>query len=146
VTDELDPPPTPDDEFKKVMADYDALVLRLAKTQVGRALALFPPGKGLGFNELSQSFPNDGARAYRLLEKRGQILAQADVADKALTSRANELKDLKKHPDWDKETQAKQEESIRKHEHEAKVATAAMRTFVEDLKNMADEIDPPKGK
>jgi hypothetical protein len=148
ITDELDPPPTVDDEFKKVMAEYDALVLRLAKTQIGRVLAMFPPGKGMGFNDLSQSFPkpDDGAQAYKLLEKRGQILAQADVAEKALASRARDLQDLKKHPEWPKELQTTQEESIRKYEHEAKVAMAALRTFVDDLKKLADGIDPPKGK
>jgi hypothetical protein len=150
VTDELDPPPTVESEFKKAMADYDDLVLRLAKTRVGRALALFPSGKSWTVGEFTEAFPNtlDQSQAQDLLRKRGQILTQVDAAEKALTPRNNAQRQLKDEPDRFKDPAARaaQDESIRKFEHEAKVATAALRTLIDDLKKLANEIDPPKGK
>jgi serine/threonine protein kinase len=150
IADELDPPPTVDSEFKKVMADYDALVLRLAKTKVGRALALFPSGKSWTSDQFSQAFPNpyDLGQAKGLLDKRGQILAQVDAVEKALSARYSAQRLLKDEPDRFAKAadRASIDELIGKHEHDAKVAATALRTLVDDLKKMADEIDPPKGK
>jgi hypothetical protein len=132
------------------MGDYDALVLRLAKNPVGRALALFPPSNSWTADQFRQAFPNamDLSQAQALLEKRGQILTQAEAVAKALKDRTAALL---------RQTQAKQEvvdpasrtqisEAIQKAEHDAKVATAALRTLIDDLKKLADGIDPPKGK
>jgi hypothetical protein len=150
VTDELDPPPTVESEFKKVMADYDALVLRLAKTKVGRALALFPAGKVATADGFNEAFPNpyDLGQAKRLLDKRGQILAQVNAADKAISDRTAALVRQKQaeHELADPATRTQITEAIQKAEHDAKVATAALGTLIDDLKKMADEIDPPKGK
>jgi hypothetical protein len=150
IADELDPPPTVESEFKKVMAEYDALVLRLAKNPVGRALALFPADKVRTADKFNEAFPNpyDLGQAKRLLDKRGQILAQMAAADKAISDRTAAILRQKQaeHELADPATRTQIGDAIQKAEHDAKVATTVLRTLVDDLKKMADELDPPKGK
>jgi len=147
ITDELDPPPTPEAEIKKVMTEYDGLVLRPVNTPVGRVLALFPPEEGWSADNVRKVFPADSPTAVALLEKRGQIRTQKVRAEQALTNRAQALKKKEQAKDSsDAEFRARVDDEIRTHEHEAKVATTALRGLIGDLKKQADEIDPPKGK
>jgi hypothetical protein len=129
-------------EFKKVMAEYDDLLLRLAKTRVGRVLATIPVDRSWGDAELQNEFgSNETARieqARKLLTLRGQIYNQARQAQNALTERKSRL--LSKSaggviPGIDDE--------IKKNEQEIKFRTAAIRGIVDDLKTLANEIDPP---
>jgi hypothetical protein len=150
LADEIDSPPTLEAERKKAKAEYDALVLRLVNTPVGRVLALFPPDRSWDKGQLYQAYPdtNQYTPALALLETRSRIQSQVERAEKALAARANFLRQFKDEPQRfaAAEARAAHEESVRKYEHEAKVATTTLRGLVGDLKKTADELDHPKGK
>jgi hypothetical protein len=132
-------------EFRKVMDEYDALTLRLAKTRVGRVLATFPADRGWGDAELQIEFSStDKTRieqARKLLTLRGHIRDQAQKAESSLAQRTAYLRT--------KATSKKEEllddidNLIRKSELDVKFRTAALRSIIDDLKTLADEIDPP---
>jgi hypothetical protein len=131
-------------EFKKVMAEYDALVLRLAKTSVGRLLATIPVDKGWGDAELQNTFGSDKAKieqGRKLLTYRDQIDKQSRQAETAVVERSSRLKS--KETTNVEDTHPEINELIRKNEQDVRFRTAAIRGIVDDLKTLADEIDPP---
>jgi hypothetical protein len=146
LADELTAPAGPaakadnlDAEYKAVMAEYDALTLRLANTPVGRVLALLPPREGWVTEKVRQAIGQDKDkvdRAVRLLEIRDKIISQADKADRALTARHNVRVVETADETW-------RAEVVAMHGQEIKLRTVALRGLVDDLKKLADEIDPP---
>ncbi len=135
----------PKAEFKKVMSEYDALVLRLAKTKVGRLLATIEPDQSWSTSKIESEVGTDSkmvAQGERLLRLRDRLRAQAFFAEKALSSRESALErkaiarnELKSGDDT--------AEMIQKSENELKFRTAALRGILNDLTKLADEIDPP---
>src|SRR5262249_53513246 len=86
---DLDPLET---ELKKVLAEYDALVLRLAKTEVGRLLATISADRTMPESDIQATFGKDEKKidqARRLLKLRGQITAQERTARTSLNERNN---------------------------------------------------------
>jgi hypothetical protein len=129
-------------DYKKVMAEYDALALRLAKTRVGRLLAVFPPQQWPS-TEVEKALANDEKKTQlgiRLLTLRDQFREQSLKAEGALSAKRQNLftKGLELSPHLD--------ELILKNEQEVQFRTAAMRGILDDLKKLADEIDPPANK
>lgn len=130
-------------EFKKVMAEYDAIILRLAKTSVGRLLATIRVDRGWGDKDLQVTLGADQAKielGRKLLTLRDQIYQQSREAEISLNERANRLESkatAKEH-----ELPALIDELIRKNEQDIRFRTATIRGLVDDLKVLADEIDP----
>jgi serine/threonine protein kinase len=151
LADEIDPPPGPDAELQKLMAEYDALVLRLAETRVGRVLALYPPQNSWQPDEVRKQFGGrvaEGDLAVWLLEKRTQIQTQADRARGALTVRSNLLRQKAEQATGKAKAgdSASLDEGIRNQEQDVKLATIALRGLIGELKKFADENESPKGK
>jgi serine/threonine protein kinase len=150
MADELDPPATPEAELKKAMADFDAVVLRLADTEVGRILALYPPDRGWGGDAVKRVFPGDpskGDRAVWLLETRARIQTQADLAGKAIKDRVAQLAHQKEvERGDDAEAKAKAVEAVQRADGEARLRTTTLRGLVGELKQAADGLGAAKGK
>jgi hypothetical protein len=153
LADELRAPaadaPAPDPletEFKKVMAEFDAIALRIAKDPVGRLLATIPPYMGWGDAELQNALGPDKAKVdqgRRLLTFRDLILKQARQAEDSLTLRVNLRMRMK---DESPSNNVNDMELNRKAEQDLRFRTATIRGIVDDLKKLADEIDPPAKK
>jgi signal transduction histidine kinase len=136
-------------EFKKVMSEYEALVLRLAKNRIGRILALVEPGRGwsTAILELNGVAAGDQEKAGQLLGLRSQILTQAEAARVARF-------DAKKYRAEQEELRSKLDtkkadeygEMVETVDHDFRVRTAAISSLVNDLKALADDIDPPEKK
>ena len=82
LADEIDPPPGPDAEFKKLMAEYDGVVLRLAE-DAGRPGARPLPRRTKFWDaaEIRRQFGGrlaEGDQAVWLLEKRNEVRTQGD--------------------------------------------------------------------
>jgi serine/threonine protein kinase len=148
LADEIDPPPADvQTEFKKVMAEYDALVLRLANNSVGRILALLPPDESWDSRRVQDLVGGDSgkaAKAIQLIELRTRVRAQMARAQTALNERESAVRrkaeaerGLKDH-----ETVAFHAAAIENAEYEIKLRTTAIRGQVDDLKKMAEELDP----
>ncbi|HKA07566.1 MAG TPA: protein kinase, partial [Gemmataceae bacterium] len=154
LADEIDPTKsdTTAAEFKKVMAEYDALALRVAKTPVGRLLATFSPDKQWSETELQNTLgPDDKTRiaqGRKLLNLRGQIMTQAKAADNAVIDSVWEQnrKATRQAGQGDKADLPSIEEGLHKAEQEIQLRTAALRGIVDDFKKLADELDPPAKK
>src|SRR6185436_8664564 len=79
LADEIDPPPTPEAEFKKLIDEYDALVLRLVKTPVGRLLVTTKPQEWKpGELTVSGLTPDEQNLVIRLLRLRDEVVAQKE--------------------------------------------------------------------
>jgi hypothetical protein len=151
LADEIDPPPGPDAELQKLMAEYDALVLRLAETRIGRVLALYPPQNSWQPDEVRKQFGGrvaEGDLAVWLLEKRTQIQTHSDRARGALTVRSNLLR--RKTEQAAAKAKADDgpalDEGIRTQEQELKLSMIALRGLVDELKKFAEENETPKRK
>jgi hypothetical protein len=145
AADAPDPDPV-EGEFKKVMAEFDAIALRLAKNPVGRLLATIRPGYGWGDAELQNAFGSDKAKVdqgRRLLNFRDEISKQAREAETSVTARFNIRK---QRMDGTLSKDFNDAEVIRKAEQEIRYRTATIRGIIDDLKKLADEIDPPDKK
>jgi hypothetical protein len=144
LADEIDPP-GPAVECPKLLAEYDALVLRLAKTPIGRLLATTKPKEWRVGTDLP---PADQATAVKLLNLRDQVVAQKEAFE-------GHTRGLKDSTGWkarleaskgDPEALATHANYIKTHEAGLKLATETLRGLVRDFRKLADEIDPPKGK
>jgi Protein kinase domain len=130
--------------LKKVMAEFDALVLRLAKTEVGRLLATFPIDRTPAeaeFDDILGRNEKKVAQASRMLKLRGEIAAQERMARTSLNERNNRKESKQKAKKEDLIPNV--DEEIRKNEHDVRVRTAAIRSLVDDFRKLADEMDPP---
>jgi hypothetical protein len=150
LADEIDPPPTADAEFKKVMAEYDALVLRLAKTTGGRLLAITKPGNW-GEGDITVAVGPDQtqlAAGKKLLWARDQINYQSSEAGRALKDlegQRQRLKELKEQKAAANRL-AEVEDQLRKAEQQLKFRTVTLGEFVGDVRWVADLWDPPAKK
>jgi len=143
-----DAPDPVEGEFKKVMAEFDAITVRLAKTSVGRLLATIPYQTAWGEAELQLAFASSEKakidQGRRLLTYRDQVMAQAVRATSAFSQRTyqKEQRLTKKKEDQIPNI----DDEIRKCEHDIRFRTATIRGIIDDLKKLADEIDPPDKK
>ena len=147
LADEIETAASPEGEFKKVMAEYDAIVLRLAKHPVGRVLTLVGEKWTEGELERRGLEPPDVQRAMKLLKLRDEIKSQAQKVTSAFSARQQNQENLAKHtgPDLDSERwRTNITEDLRLCEQAAKVGTETIRGLLVDLKKLADELDPPK--
>jgi Protein kinase domain len=131
-------------EFKKAMADFDALVLRLAKTQVGRLLSSIQYERKWSDDDLVEAFGIDQEKidlGRMLLRYRDQARSQAVLAEKALGESAALQKKQKELG-----VTQKIDERIRMYAQDVRLRTATIRVIVEDVKKLADQIDPPAKK
>jgi gas vesicle protein len=111
---------------------------------VGRLLATIPVDKGWGDAELQNTFGSDKAKieqGRKLLTYRDQIDKQSRQAETAVVERSSRLKS--KETTNVEDTHPEINELIRKNEQDVRFRTAAIRGIVDDLKTLADEIDPP---
>ncbi|HVK14200.1 MAG TPA: protein kinase, partial [Gemmataceae bacterium] len=137
-------------EYKRLMTEYDALTVRLVKTEVGRLLATIKPDDKRTYDDLEREFPNypgKSEQGTRLLTLRKQILEQSSSAQTAITNRnrfTNDLariRTLKEKPETVDPDDM--EKSIREDEQKAKFHTEALRGMIRDFRKLADAIDPP---
>src|SRR5262249_49259434 len=102
LADEIDPlgkpidkPDTdPESDFRKVMGEYDALALRLAKTSVGRLLATIPTTRKWTEGDVERAVGSDQVkigRATKLLTFRDQVTVQATKAETAINERTSRM-------------------------------------------------------
>jgi hypothetical protein len=129
---------SPEGQFKKVMAEYDALVLRLARHPVGRLLAV--AARNWDQNDIDQLVDLDDAgkkTAGRLLRLRHQLLAEKDRAEELVRNIANNRLLAAKDP-----VQRADDEPIRSMETGLRVSTEAARGLLAELTKLADELDP----
>jgi hypothetical protein len=137
----------PEADFKKVMAEYDALTERLVKTPVGRLLATFKPGYGWGDAELQNALSDKAQQAAgrRLLTLRDQIGTQSADVRKAvseLPQYRTGLDQVRAEKPAATDTRGALEDAIRVRERAIRFGTEAIRGMVADLKKLADELDP----
>jgi hypothetical protein len=138
---------TPEGQFKQVMAEYDALVLRLARHPAGRQITLV--GQNWVHPDIEQRIDlneEEKMSAIRLLLLRDQVRAQAQKADGRVRQidifreRLTEFTAKKSEPS----VLAGIEEEIRKEQTPLKVCTETIRGLLTDMTRLADELDPPK--
>jgi Protein kinase domain len=147
LADEIEAAASPEGEFKKVMAEFDAIVLRLARHPVGRVLTLVGEKWKEGDLERRGLEPPDVQRAVKLLNLREEIKAQSYKVTSAFSARRQNQENLAKHtgPDPDSEEWRKNiTENLRLCEQTITVGTETVRGLMGDLKKLADELDPPK--
>jgi hypothetical protein len=144
-TDDLSP------DLKKALSDFDALKVRLAKTEVGRVLAIISPNRAWSETEIADMYAGQGDKtesARKLLKFRDQIRVQNELADTFTKTRSDLLKSkqaLSTAP-GDREKLTAIEEQIRSCEHDIRLRTATIRGIVDDVKKLADQFDPPAKK
>ena len=141
------PEPDPlETEFRKVMAQFDAIALRLAANPVGRLLATIESDATWDENTLAVPLGQDPTKIQqgsKLLRYRGQIASQARQAEASLRTRVQ----IRKHKaDGSLESGFNADEAIRKAEQEVRLRAATIRGLLDDMKKLADEIDPPAKK
>jgi chromosome segregation ATPase len=135
LADEIDPPKetaeTLEAEYKKVLAEYDALLLRLVNTRVGRVLAIVDEALRGADSELKDAGVADAdlPTARKLHSLRSKILAQKRDADEHVSR-----------------LHMKNNAIVPADELGLKFRTGALRGLVDDLKKVADELDPPGKK
>ena len=134
-----------DADFKKAMAEYDALVLRLAKSRIGRVLALIEPKSSWSRTDLGATGVRsaDLSITVQLLQLREKILKQVELADKA---RLDAIDYRKQQEIAQMELDAKRARELDDMAHRADqnrmVHIAAIRSLVDELKKIADDLDP----
>lgn len=141
VADDLSP------DLKKALAEFDALKVRLAKTEVGRVLAIIPPDKEWSTVELGDLFAGDGEKtepARKLLKLRDQIRLQ----HMSLKVASDFVKTKQAMPAGIGDAQEIDAiiKKVRESEQEIRLRTATIRGIVDDLKKLADQLDPPAKK
>jgi DNA repair exonuclease SbcCD ATPase subunit len=129
------------------MAEYDALVLRLARHRVGRVLTIV----AATWNEQSLGQRGyegvDLATAVKLLNLRDEIKIQAENAASAVRVWRENQQNLAKYTGpGSEQSRTSLTESIRANERTLKESTETIRGLVADLKKLADELDPPGKK
>src|SRR5262249_44211961 len=105
--------------LKKVVAEYDALALRLAKTQVGRLLATIPADGNYTDDTIQSTVGTDEKKidqGRRLLKLRYEITTQARMANASLSERDHRrlVKQANRKDDQGRDF----EEEIRKNEQD----------------------------
>jgi serine/threonine protein kinase len=138
-------------EYKKLTDEYDALTVRLAKTDVGRLLATIPPSVGWGDSDLHLAFGDKKDKislGRRLLTLREQLLKQHSAVSQAALNIFNTSRYLDEARTDPKKQEGVEslEASIRQDEQKAKFHTEAIRGMMADFRKLADEIDPPPSK
>ncbi|HKB01321.1 MAG TPA: protein kinase, partial [Gemmataceae bacterium] len=135
----------PEAEFKTVLAEYDALVLRLTRHRVGRVVTVVARQWNPGTLEGRGITGPDQEKAVNLLNLRDEVLTQKEKAEGVLRQidqnrqRLAEFAAKKADPS----AIAEVEETMRQEQAGLRVFTETIRGLVADLAKLADEIDPP---
>ena len=134
-------------EYKKLMAEYDALTVRLVKTEVGRLLAVIPPPPhGRGDSDIVKVVGNERLSVgSKLLDLRDEIYKQSSQAARGITSMNGYRENVRTIENDPKEAKRVDEirQLIQETEQQIKFRTEAVRGMLVDFKKLADEIDPP---
>jgi len=140
---ELGLPGTPEEEFKRIRDDYDALLVRLAKSKVGRALVVIKRGSWNDADLAEQNLPADKKElASRMLKLRDEFLRQWSKGDEA----ARDLALCASSRSPGNLRNAEIDARARKGEADLKISNETMRGLLEELNKLADTIDPPAKK
>ena len=118
-------------------------MLRLAKNPVGRLLTTLPTWAVADMNALFGQDKDKAEQAQKLLTVRGQITAQAGQAEQSLVRRVD-IRKQKADGSLGRDVDA--DEVIRKAEQDVKLRTVTIRGLLDDMKKLADEIEPPAKK
>jgi hypothetical protein len=138
---------TPEGQFKQVMAEYDALVIRLARHPVGRMIVIVDRPWDDGHLERRTDLSNaDRPKASRLLKLRDQIQVQAEKAKVILRTIDGHRTTIASFTAQKAEASviAGWEGAIHREETPLKVCTETIRGLLTDMTKLADELDPPK--
>jgi hypothetical protein len=144
VADEIAPLPSSEEEFKKLITEYEALLLRLAKTTVGRIQTKIKPNLVAPVEIPSDFTQEQKVLATKLLNLRNEFVDQWRLFEGSQEGLDASKKDRQASAKGDPKKLADAEAAMRKHETDLRLHVEVLRGLTVDLKKLADQIEAAK--